>query len=93
VVRTVVIWETGELVLPRETLEESHTIAGTELVVMARAGQILLLDRVQVRRRLEDIGQKMRGPRSPYRPLVATQHGAGVLERPFPPVLRYFGLA
>jgi antitoxin component of MazEF toxin-antitoxin module len=57
----VVMWETGELVLPRETLEESHTIAGTELVVMARAGQILLLVRVQVRRRLEDIRQKMRG--------------------------------
>ena len=59
-VRTVVIRETGELVLPRETLEESHMTAGTELVVMTRAGQILLLDRVQVRRRLEDIGQQMR---------------------------------
>ena len=30
-VRTVVIRKTGELVLPRETLEESRMIAGTEL--------------------------------------------------------------
>ena len=44
-VRTVVIQETGEVVLPRETLEESHITAGTELVVIAREGQILLLDR------------------------------------------------
>ena len=59
-VRTVVIRETGELVLPREALEESHITAGTELVVMARAGQILLLDRAQMRRRLEEIRQQMR---------------------------------
>ena len=58
-VRTVVIRETGELVLPRETLEASHLTAGTELVVMARAGQILLLDREQVRRRIEEIGHQM----------------------------------
>ena len=57
--RTVVIRETGELVLPRETLEESHINAGTTLVVIARAGQILLLDRAQVRRRVEEIGQGM----------------------------------
>src|SRR4030095_5711734 len=59
VMRTVVIRETGELVLPRETLEESHIIAGTTLVVIARAGQILLLDRAQVRRRVEEVGQEM----------------------------------
>ncbi len=59
-VRTVVIRETGELVMPREALEDSHITAGTELVVMARAGQILLLDREQMRRRLEEIGQQMR---------------------------------
>lgn len=58
--RTVVIRETGEVVLPRETLEESHITAGTELVVMTRAGQILLLDRQQIRRRMEELGQKMR---------------------------------
>jgi len=57
--RTVVIRETGELVLPRETLEESRITAGTALVVIARAGQILLLDRAQVRRRVEEIGQGM----------------------------------
>ena len=57
--RTVVIRETGELVLPRKTLEESHINAGTTLVVIARAGQILLLDRVQVRRRVEEVGQEM----------------------------------
>lgn len=57
--RTVVIRETGELVLLRETLEESHITAGTELVVMSRAGQILLLDRQQVRRRMEEIGHRM----------------------------------
>ena len=57
--RTVVIRETGELVLPRETLEESHINAGTTLVVIARAGQILLLDRAQVRRRVEEVVQKM----------------------------------
>src|SRR6266699_5725007 len=57
--RTVVIRETGELVLPRETLEESHMTVGTALVVIARAGQILLLDRAQVRRRVEEIGQGM----------------------------------
>src|SRR6266581_6762429 len=57
--RTVVIRETGELVLPRETLEESQITAGTALVVIARAGQILLLDRAQVRRRVEEIGQGM----------------------------------
>ncbi len=57
--RTVVIRETGELVLPRETLEESQITAGTALVVIARAGQILLLDRAQVRRRVEKIGQEM----------------------------------
>ena len=59
-VRTVVLQETGELVLPRETLEESHVTAGTELVVIARAGQILLLDRKQIGRRVEEIGQRMR---------------------------------
>src|SRR6266436_4989420 len=57
--RTIVIRETGELVLPPETLEESHIIAGTALVVIARAGQILLLDRAQVRRRMAEIGQGM----------------------------------
>ena len=57
--RTVVIRETGELVLPRETLEESHITAGAALVVIARAGQILLLDRTQVRRRVEEIRQEM----------------------------------
>ena len=57
--RTVVIRETGELVLPRETLEESQITAGTALVVIARAGQILLLDRAQVRRRVEKIGQEI----------------------------------
>jgi len=57
--RTVVIRETGELVLPRETLEESQITAGTALVVIARAGQILLLDRAQMRRRVEKIGQGM----------------------------------
>jgi bifunctional DNA-binding transcriptional regulator/antitoxin component of YhaV-PrlF toxin-antitoxin module len=57
--RTVVIRETGELVLPRETLEESQIAAGTALVVIARAGQILLLDRAQVRHRVEEIGQAM----------------------------------
>src|SRR5262249_20419847 len=57
--RTVVIRETGELVLPRETLEESQITAGTALVIIARAGQILLLDRAQVRRRVEEIGQAM----------------------------------
>jgi bifunctional DNA-binding transcriptional regulator/antitoxin component of YhaV-PrlF toxin-antitoxin module len=59
VMRTLVIRETGELVLPRETLEESHINAGTTLVVIARAGQILLLDRAQVRRRVEEVGQEM----------------------------------
>jgi hypothetical protein len=59
VVRTVVIRETGELVLPRETLEESDITAGTELVVMARAGQILSLDLAQVHRRLEEIGRQI----------------------------------
>jgi bifunctional DNA-binding transcriptional regulator/antitoxin component of YhaV-PrlF toxin-antitoxin module len=57
--RTVVIRETGELVLPRETLEESQITAGTALVAIARAGQILLLDRAQVLRRVEEIGQGM----------------------------------
>ena len=57
--RTVVIRETGELVLPRETLAESQITAGTALVVIARAGQILLLDRAQVHRRMEEIGQGM----------------------------------
>jgi len=57
--RTVVIRETGELVIPRETLEESHITAGTALVVIARAGQILLLDRAQVRRRVGEIGLEM----------------------------------
>jgi hypothetical protein len=60
VVRTVVIRETGALVLSRETLEESRIPAGTELVVMARVGHILLLDRAQRRRRLVDIGQQRR---------------------------------
>jgi len=59
VVRTVVIQEAGEVVLPRETLEESHITIGTELVVVAHAGQILLLDREQIRRRVEEIGQQM----------------------------------
>lgn len=58
-VRTVVIQEAGEVVLPRETLEESHITIGTELVVVAHAGQILLLDREQIRRRVEEIGQQM----------------------------------
>jgi bifunctional DNA-binding transcriptional regulator/antitoxin component of YhaV-PrlF toxin-antitoxin module len=58
--KTVVLRDTGELTLPPETLEESHITAGTELVVIARAGQILLLDRHQLHRRLEDLGQRMR---------------------------------
>jgi bifunctional DNA-binding transcriptional regulator/antitoxin component of YhaV-PrlF toxin-antitoxin module len=58
--KTVVIRETGELVLPREILEESHIAPETELVVIARAGQILLLDLEQMRHRLEEIGQQMR---------------------------------
>lgn len=58
-VRTVVIQETGEVVLPREALEESRMSAGTELVNVARSGQILLLDREQIRRRVEEIGQQM----------------------------------
>ena len=58
-VRTVVIQEAGEVVLPRETLEESHITVGTELVVVAHAGQILLLDREQIRRRVEEIRQQM----------------------------------
>ncbi len=58
-VRTVVIQETGEVVLPRKTLEEIHITAGTDLVVVARAGQILLLDREQLRHRVEEIGQQM----------------------------------
>ena len=57
--KTVVIRETGELVLPREILEESRITAETALVVMARAGQILLLDLEQVRHRLEAIGRQM----------------------------------
>ena len=57
--RTIVIRDAGELVLPRETLEESQITVGTVLVVIARAGQILLLDRAQVRRRVEEIGQGM----------------------------------
>jgi len=59
VVRTVVIQEAGEVVLPRETLEESHITIGTELIVVAHAGQILLLDREQIRRRVEEIRQQM----------------------------------
>src|SRR5262249_17414918 len=59
VVRTVVIQEAGEVVLPRESLEESHITIGTELVVVAHAGQILLLDREQIRRRVEEIRQQM----------------------------------
>src|SRR5262249_46329576 len=58
--RPTPIRETGELVLPRETLEESQVPTGTALVVIARAGQILLLDRAQVRRRMEEIGQEMK---------------------------------
>ena len=58
-VRTVVIQKAGEVVLPRETLEESHITIGTELIVVAHAGQILLLDREQIRRRVEEIGQQM----------------------------------
>src|SRR5262249_40207744 len=57
--RTVVIRETGELALSREILEESQITAGTALVVIAREGQILLLDRVQVHRRVEEVGQEM----------------------------------
>ena len=58
--RIVVIRETGEFVLPREALEESQITAGTALVVIARAGRILLLDCAQVRRRVEEIGEGMR---------------------------------
>jgi bifunctional DNA-binding transcriptional regulator/antitoxin component of YhaV-PrlF toxin-antitoxin module len=58
--KTVVLQDTGEVTLPREILEESHITAGTELVAIARAGQILLLDRQQLHRRLEDLSQRMR---------------------------------
>lgn len=58
--KTIIIRETRGLVLPPEILEESQITAGTELVVISRAGQILLLDRKQVRRRMEEIGQRMR---------------------------------
>ena len=55
---TVVIRETGELMLPRETLEESH-IMRRNVRRYCAWGQILLLDRAQVRRRVEEIGQEM----------------------------------
>jgi bifunctional DNA-binding transcriptional regulator/antitoxin component of YhaV-PrlF toxin-antitoxin module len=58
--KTVVLQDTGDVTLPREILEESHITAGTELMVIARAGQILLLDRQQLHRRLEDLSQRMR---------------------------------
>lgn len=58
--QTVVLRETGELVLPPETLEESRIRPGTELVVISRAGQILLLDQERIRYRMQEIGQKMR---------------------------------
>jgi len=58
-IRTVVIPETGEVVLPHEALEESRITAGSELVVISRTGQILLLDRQQLRHRIEEISQRM----------------------------------
>ena len=39
-------------------VEESQITGGTALVAIARAGQILLLDRVQVRRKVEEIGKE-----------------------------------
>jgi bifunctional DNA-binding transcriptional regulator/antitoxin component of YhaV-PrlF toxin-antitoxin module len=56
--RTVVVQKTGEIRLPREALEKSHIATGKELVVVARAGQILLLDRQQLRRRMKDIDRR-----------------------------------
>jgi bifunctional DNA-binding transcriptional regulator/antitoxin component of YhaV-PrlF toxin-antitoxin module len=59
-IKIVVIRETGELALPLEILAESRIQPGTEVISISREGQILILDWKQVRRRMEEIGQKMR---------------------------------
>lgn len=56
--RTVIVQKTGEIRLPREALEESHISTGKELMVVARAGQILLLDQHQLRRRIKEIDRQ-----------------------------------
>jgi bifunctional DNA-binding transcriptional regulator/antitoxin component of YhaV-PrlF toxin-antitoxin module len=61
IVRTVTVDPTGKVGLPEDILRASCIQPGTELVVIAAAGKITLMDRQQVlRERMKTVDRKMR---------------------------------
>ena len=51
---TVIVDKTGKVELPNDIWQTSHIKPGTELVVIAEAGKITLMDRKQVSLRLRE---------------------------------------
>jgi bifunctional DNA-binding transcriptional regulator/antitoxin component of YhaV-PrlF toxin-antitoxin module len=56
----VILGKAGQVSLPRDILKASRIKAGAKLSVVARAGQIILSDRTQLRSRMDEIDQEMR---------------------------------
>jgi hypothetical protein len=58
---TVIVDLTGKVGLPEDILQASHIQPGTELIVVAEAGKITLMDRKQVlRERMKTVEHRMR---------------------------------
>jgi|SRR5262249_11625838 len=58
---TVIVDLTGNVGLPEDILQASHIQPGTELIVVAEAGKITLMDRKQVlRERMKTVEHRMR---------------------------------
>ena len=58
---TVTVDSTGKVGLPEDILQASHIQPGTELIVIAEAGKITLMDRKQVlRERMKVVDHRMR---------------------------------
>jgi hypothetical protein len=58
---TVIVDPTGKVGLPEDILQASHIQPGTELIVIAEAGKITLMDRKQVlRERMKVVDHEMR---------------------------------
>jgi hypothetical protein len=58
---TVIVDPTGKVGLPEDILQASHLQPGTEIIVIAEAGKITLMDRKQVlRERMKVVDHEMR---------------------------------
>jgi bifunctional DNA-binding transcriptional regulator/antitoxin component of YhaV-PrlF toxin-antitoxin module len=56
---TVTVDPRGSVDLPDEVLRESHIQPGTQLLVLAREGKIVLLDAERFRKRVEEPAQEL----------------------------------